>query len=88
MAATVDGNGYWLVGSDGGVFSFGDALFHGSTGALALNKPVTALTTAPDGYGYTLGASDGGTFSFGSAVFNGSLAGTPPAAPVVAIAST
>ena len=26
MAATPDGNGYWLVASDGGVFSFGDAV--------------------------------------------------------------
>jgi hypothetical protein len=77
-----------MVASDGGVFSFGDALFHGSTGGLALNKPITALTTALNGYGYTLGGSDGGTFSFGSAVFSGSLAGTPPASPVVAIAST
>jgi len=27
-----NGLGYWLVASDGGVFSFGDAGFHGSTG--------------------------------------------------------
>ena len=33
MAATPDGGGYWLVASDGGVFSFGNAAFHGSTGA-------------------------------------------------------
>ena len=30
MAATPDGNGYWLVASDGGVFAFGDAPFYGS----------------------------------------------------------
>ncbi|MHB8287723.1 MAG: hypothetical protein ACYDEY_00500 [Acidimicrobiales bacterium] len=30
MAATSDGKGYWLVGSDGGIFSFGDAKFYGS----------------------------------------------------------
>ena len=27
---TVDGGGYWLIGSDGGVFAFGDAGFIGS----------------------------------------------------------
>ena len=27
MTATSDGNGYWLVASDGGVFSYGDATF-------------------------------------------------------------
>ena len=32
MAATADGGGYWLVASDGGIFTFGDAAFHGSTG--------------------------------------------------------
>ena len=38
MAATPDGGGYWLVASDGGIFSFGDAGFHGSTGAIRLNQ--------------------------------------------------
>ena len=32
MAATPTGRGYWLVASDGGIFTFGDASFHGSTG--------------------------------------------------------
>ena len=32
MAATPSGHGYWLVAADGGIFSFGDADFHGSTG--------------------------------------------------------
>jgi hypothetical protein len=30
MASTPSGNGYWLVASDGGIFSFGDATFHGA----------------------------------------------------------
>ncbi len=32
MAATATALGYWLVATDGGIFSFGDAAFHGSTG--------------------------------------------------------
>ena len=32
MAPTPDGKGYWLVASDGGIFTFGDAGFFGSTG--------------------------------------------------------
>ena len=32
MATTPDGKGYWLLASDGGIFAFGDAGFHGSTG--------------------------------------------------------
>ena len=30
MTPTPDGNGYWLVGQDAGVFDFGDAAFSGS----------------------------------------------------------
>ena len=36
--------GYWLVASDGGIFTFGDARFFGSAGAVRLNKPIVALT--------------------------------------------
>jgi hypothetical protein len=38
--AVASTSGYWLVGSDGGVYSFGDANFYGSTGGLTLNKPI------------------------------------------------
>ena len=69
MAATPDGKGYWLVASDGGIFTFGDAGFYGSTGALTLNKPIVGMAATPDGKGYWLVASDGGIFTFGDAAF-------------------
>jgi hypothetical protein len=43
MAPTASGKGYWLVATDGGIFSFGDATFLGSTGALKLNRPVVGM---------------------------------------------
>ena len=43
MAATPSGHGYWLVASDGGIFAFGDAAFHGSMGATMLNQPVVGM---------------------------------------------
>jgi len=69
--------GYWLVGSDGGVFSFGAALFHGSMGGIALQRPVVGIVATNGGGGYWLDASDGGVFSFGDAAsrFYGSLPG-------------
>ena len=76
MAATPDGGGYWLVASDGGVFSFGDARFAGSTGAMTLNKPIVGMAATPDGGGYWLVASDGGVFSFGDARFCGICSGS------------
>ena len=72
MAATPDGHGYWLVASDGGIFTFGDAAFYGSTGNIRLNQPVVGMAATPDGHGYWLVASDGGIFTFGDAGFYGS----------------
>ena len=68
-------HGYWLVGSDGGIFSFGAAQFYGSTGALTLQRPVVGITPTADDGGYWLVASDGGIFSFGNAGFYGSIPG-------------
>ena len=72
MAATPDGQGYWLVATDGGVFSYGDAKFYGSTGAIHLNQPIVNMESTPDGLGYWLVASDGGVFTYGDAKFYGS----------------
>jgi hypothetical protein len=67
--------GYWLVGSDGGIFSFGAAQFHGSMGGIPLQRPVVGLTPTAARIGYWLVASDGGVFSFGDSTFYGSLPG-------------
>ena len=61
--------GYWLVASDGGIFSYGDAQFYGSTGSIHLNKPIVGMAATPDGKGYYLVASDGGIFNYGDATF-------------------
>ena len=88
MAATRTGRGYWLVASDGGIFSFGDARFHGSTGATPLNQPIVGIAATPTGHGYWLVASDGGIFGFGSARFYGSAGAASVTAPVTGMAST
>ncbi len=72
MASTTNGAGYWLVASDGGIFSYGNAHFFGSTGGIHLNQPIVGMAQAPDGGGYWLVASDGGIFSYGDAPFFGS----------------
>jgi hypothetical protein len=43
MAATADGQGYWLVGRDGGVFAFGDAKFYGSATGTSLGTPIVGM---------------------------------------------
>jgi hypothetical protein len=88
MAARPAGGGYWLVASDGGIFSFDDAPFFGSIGGMRLNAPIVGMAATPDGHGYWLVASDGGIFSFGDAAFFGSMGGMRLNAPVVGIAAT
>jgi hypothetical protein len=68
-------HGYWLVGSDGGIFTFGSAQFYGSTGSLRLQRPVVGIVPTEDRGGYWLDASDGGIFAFGNAGFYGSIPG-------------
>jgi hypothetical protein len=79
---------YWLVASDGGIFSYGNAQFYGSTGGLVLNKPVVAMASTSSGNGYWFVASDGGIFDYGGAPFFGSEGGKPLNAPIVGLAAT
>jgi subtilisin family serine protease len=87
-AATHDGFGSWLVSSDGGVFTFGDAAFYGSAGSTHLNQPMVGMAATPSGRGYWLVSRDGGVFGFGDAGFYGSAAGTPLNQPMVGMAAT
>jgi hypothetical protein len=68
--------GYWMVGSDGGVFAFGTAGFKGSLPGLGVhvNNIVGVVPTSDHG-GYWMVGSDGGVFAFGDAGFVGSLPG-------------
>src|SRR5687768_6748246 len=64
--------GYWSTTSDGAVYSFGGAPYHGGMGGKPLAKPIIGLTPTPEGSGYWQLAEDGGIFSFGDAAFHGS----------------
>jgi hypothetical protein len=88
MAASPSGQGYWIVASDGGIFTYGDAGFFGSAGNIPLNAPIVGMAATPDGGGYWLVASDGGIFSYGDAVFHGSTGGMRLNAPIVGVAGT
>jgi ribosomal protein L24E len=83
MVSTPDGKGYWLVAADGGIFTFGDAGYFGSTGAVPLNQPIVGLAATVDGAGYLLVAADGGIFTFGDAQFFGSTGALHLNRPIV-----
>jgi subtilisin family serine protease len=80
--------GYWMVATDGGIFSFGDAKFHGSTGAIKLNSPIVGMARTVTGRGYWLVAADGGIFAFGDARFYGSTGAIRLNSPIVGMAAT
>jgi hypothetical protein len=81
-------DGYRLVATDGGVFTFGASTYEGSTGDIRLNRPIVDLATTADGGGYWLTASDGGVFAFGDAVFAGSQGGRTLNQPIVGMIAT
>ncbi len=76
IVGTSTGHGYWIVGSDGGVFAFGDASFVGSLPGLGVHvSNVVGIVGTSTGHGYWMVGSDGGVFAFGDASFVGSLPG-------------
>ncbi len=73
MGCTPGAKGYWLVASDGSVYAFGNAGFHGSRNGKALRKPIVGILVTPSGNGYWLYAADGGIFAYGDAPFHGTI---------------
>ncbi|HEY5023848.1 MAG TPA: hypothetical protein VII76_02625 [Acidimicrobiales bacterium] len=83
---------YWMVASDGGVFTFGGLPFDGSMGGVRLAQPMVGIAPTSDlsgasGRGYWTVASDGGVFTFGDAGFHGSMGGVKLDKPMVGIAA-
>jgi hypothetical protein len=68
IAATVDGQGYWLVQADGAVSAFGDAHSYGSLAANASSTSnIVGIARTYDGKGYWLVGADGHVYTFGDA---------------------
>ncbi len=92
MAADPATGGYWMVASDGGIFSF-SAPFYGSVpgfatqfGDVALATPVVGLAAQLAGHGYWVASAGGGVLPLGPR-FLGSAAGIRLHSAVVAIAT-
>ena len=64
--------GYWFTASDGGVFAFGDAGFHGSLGSIPQSRPIVSITSSADGGGYWIANNNGAVSEFGDAYYWGS----------------
>jgi hypothetical protein len=88
VTAAPDGNGYWEVAADGGIFAYGDARFYGSMGGQHLNAGMVGMAATPDGNGYWEVAADGGIFAYGDARFYGSMGGQHLNGAIVGMAAT
>ncbi len=67
-----DRGGYWLVASDGGVFSFGDVKFY---------SPIPGLGIAPDDWVSTF---SGAVYAYGDAPYYGGASSLHLNGPIVA----
>jgi peptidoglycan hydrolase-like protein with peptidoglycan-binding domain len=84
MATTANGQGYWLVAGDGGIFAF-NAPYYGSLAGFPTPQPVVGLTATPSGHGYWIVTADGGVYTFGDAHSYGSMSGLPLNSPIKAL---
>src|SRR4051794_38986444 len=69
-AATVScstSQGYWFVGSDGGIFAYGAADFRGSASGV-IPTPAVGVASTPTGDGYWIATSDGRVLAYGDAL--------------------
>ena len=81
MATTANGQGYWLVAADGGIFAF-NAPYYGSLAGFPIPQPVVGMTATPSGHGYWLVTADGGVYTFGDAHTYGSMSGLALNSPI------
>jgi Cysteine-rich secretory protein family len=68
--------GYYVLGNDGGIFSYGNAPFYGSIPGLHLAVHAALMSLTPDQAGYWILTTDGGVYTFGDAHYEGSANGT------------
>lgn len=79
IASTPSGNGYWILHSDGSVWSYGDAQYFGGlnpgapVGGGAMPAGVTAISieSHPGGEGYWILSSVHAVYAFGAAPYHG-----------------
>jgi hypothetical protein len=88
VAAPVAANeGFWLLGKDGGVFSFGTAQFVGSIGHLGGARQIVSMAADPDRTGYWFVGADGGIYAY-KAPFWGAPTNIKLTKPIVGMAAT
>jgi hypothetical protein len=86
LAPAPSDSGYWLLGRNGSVGSFGDAPWFGAMDGKYLPDAAQGVVSTPDGGGYWIYTSGGKVRPFGDASFRGAPKGSPVA--IASMAST
>ena len=81
------GQGYALVGSDGGVYNYGNQGFYGSEGGHGLTN-VVGMAIPPAATGYWVTTGTGTVYSFGTTPGDWSYSRPPLAKPIAGMAAT
>ncbi len=85
--STASARGYWVLGRSGGVYSYGDAPFHGSLGG-SNAVPSVAMAARSDARGYWIVDERGRVHPFGAARFHGDMRGTALNGPIIGFEPT
>ncbi|HEX5613551.1 MAG TPA: N-acetylmuramoyl-L-alanine amidase [Acidimicrobiia bacterium] len=80
--------GYWIVGADGRVYSYGDMPVISDLPTLGITDTVRGARMHPNGRGFWLLGRSGGVYAFGTAAYYGRPGAATGGFPVVAIEST
>ena len=72
--AASSAKGYWVLGHDGGIFSF-KAPFSGSLPGLGVTDPSQSVAASPSGKGYWVVSQSGKIYAFGDALNLGDMSG-------------
>jgi hypothetical protein len=78
--------GYWVLGRDTGLYTFGNAPFHGGAGEIP--APAVSMSPTRTGLGYWLLSANGRVSAYGDAVFYGSTEAMRLNAPAVRLEPT
>lgn len=72
------GDGYWILGNDGGIFTYGIAGFYGSHGTILNTSELSGIESTTTGQGYWICDVAGHVITFGDAAIHGELPTAPP----------
>jgi secreted trypsin-like serine protease len=84
MAATPDGDSYWLLDRAGHVYAFGDAPHLGNATPMP-GTSAAGISSTASGLGYWVVDSHGNVSTFGDAVHHGGVGGLPLNSPIIAM---